>query len=220
MREVNEKYAKNDENSEETVVFNEFIEEVLSLVPEPIANRYRTLPAQAYSQDERTLRTLLNPSEQQRMLRTRLWQLLNERLGVPGAPRISEGELCRGVCNTEYLTTYSSNPYVVAWLVCPTLDYNTRVESLLESAYDRMREILEVPLYTEKGEVDAKAANLLLQVTKILDLRARGNYTERIEQKTLNVSATAKEARALFGGEVLSLEQIEERIKLLEGGKG
>lgn len=65
-----------------------------------------------------------------------------------------------------------------------------------------------------------KVANLILQVAKMTDMRSRGGYVERIEQKTLNVNASAREAQAMFGGkEVLSLDQIEERIKLLEGKK-
>lgn len=223
MREVNENHQKQsffNQNSEEIVVFNDFIEEVLSLVPEGLADSYRGLPRKAFEQDEKTLRTLLNPSEQQQMLRTRLWQLLNERLGFQGAPRISTSELCRGVSNTDYLERIYTLPYAVAWLLCPTLNYETRVESLLERSYDRMREILDLPLKDDNGAVDMKVANLILQVAKMTDMRSRGGYVERIEQKTLNVNASAREAQAMFGGkEVLSLDQIEERIKLLEGKK-
>lgn len=223
MRDVTNS-AENDEKSgqsgTESVVFNDFMEEVLNLIPIQLANKYRSLPLQAVEQDEKTLRTMLNPSEQQQMLRTRLWQLLNERLGIPGAPVISSAELCRGVSNVEYLERAYTLPYLVAWLLCPTLNYETRVETLVEKSYDKMREILELPLIDQEGKVDVKVANLVMQVAKMVDMRARGNYTERIEQKSLTVNATAKEAQALLGGkEVLTLEQIEERIKLLEGGK-
>lgn len=224
MRDVTnsgENVQKESRIEQESVIFNEFMEEVLSLLPDALANSYRSLPLKAIEQDERTLRTILNPSEQQQMLRTRLWQLLNERLGYPGAPKISSSDLCRGVSNVEYLERAYSLPYLVAWLLCPTLNYETRVETLVEKSYDRMREILELPLMGDDGKVDVKIANLILQVAKMTDMRAKGNYTERVEQKSLTVNATAREAQALFGGkEVLTLEQIEERIKLLEGGKG
>lgn len=223
MRDVTnsaENEEKSGQSGTESVIFNDFMEEVLSLIPTQLANKYRSLPLQAVEQDEKTLRTLLNPSEQQQMLRTRLWQLLNERLGIPGAPQISSAELCRGVSNVEYLERAYTLPYLVAWLLCPTLNYETRVETLVEKSYDKMREILELPLMDADGKVDTKVANLVMQVAKMVDMRARGNYTERIEQKSLTVNATAKEAQALLGGkEVLTLEQIEERIKLLEGGK-
>jgi hypothetical protein len=223
MREVNKNYQNesySSQNGEETVIFNEFMEEVLSLVPEALADSYRTLPRKAFEQDERTLRTILNPSEQQQMLRTKLWQILNERLGISGAPRISISEICRGVSNTDYLERICTLPYVVAWLLCPTLNYETRVEALVEKSYDRMSEILDLPIKDNTGAVDMKVANLVLQVAKMIDMRSRGGYVERIEQKTLNVNASAKEAQAMFGGkEILSLDQIEERIKMLETGK-
>lgn len=216
MRNVTpEIVAEQDERKEE------YLKSIINLFPEPLASTYAHIDPEYLAQAEVSIRTLLKPTEQMEALRSRLWTLIKDRTTTPDPARIQLSEMAQGIAPMKYVEQVLQLPLMAAWCGIPTMDYETRIEAMLDRAYFKLKEILELPLVDSHGRLDTKAANLIIQVAKMVDLRSRGNYTERIESKTLNVNTNAKEAQRLFGGngKVLSLEEIDEQIKLLEQGK-
>lgn len=198
---------------------SDYIKATLELFPEPLATNYSLLPAEIIQQSEVTLKTLLSPSHQMEAIRSRLWMLIKERTKHNNSSRIQLSELAAGIAPLKYVEKCFEKQYMVAWCGVPTMDYNTRIEALLDKSYRRLNEILDTPLMDDKGKVDIKVAHLIIQVAKMVDLRSQGNYTERIESKTLQVNASAEQAQHLFQEKALSLEEINKRIALLEEGK-
>ncbi len=213
MRDVSPEYIdriKKDSNA--------YMDKIKSIMPETLASAIDQLDSGYLDQSETTLRTLLMPKPQQEAIRSRLWTLINERQRMADPPRIQLSELASGVGSINFVLSCFDTPLMVAWCAVPTMDYDTRIEAMLDTAYGKMKEILDMPLKDEYGKVDKSVAALILQVAKMVDLRSKGNYVERVEQKTLQVNASAKEAQQLLGLPVdATVEQIEERIKLLEG---
>lgn len=194
-----------------------YMQSILDLLPEPLASAYPQLPNELTNQSEVTLKTLLNPNNQMEAIRTRIWILVKSRAASRDTARIDLSEIATGIAPISYVEMVLAQQYMVAWCGCPTIDYDTRVESLLNKAYDKLQRILDFPLTDANGEVNTKSANLVIQVAKMLDLRSKGSYIERIEQKTFQVNTTATEARELFRKNAdLSLDEIESKIKSLE----
>lgn len=198
---------------------NDFMKTVVELFPEPLASNYLQLETSILEQSEVTIKTLLgNITPQMEAIRTRLWQLVSERMKFKDVSRIQLSEVAHGIAPIKYLEQVFARQYYVAWCGVPTTDYKIRVDALLDKAFHRMNEILDLPIKDDKGKVDTKAAALILQVAKMVDMRSQGNYTERIEQKTLQVNTTAEEARKIFSEEqALSLEEINKKLAQLEG---
>jgi hypothetical protein len=69
-------------------------------------------------------------------------------------------------------------------------------------ALERVKAILDAPMYTRRLDkdgnevgspvLDTKAAGLMLKAYQLLDVRLRGGYTQRIEQKSLSVKMHGK----------------------------
>lgn len=215
MRDVTPEVVETDDKRH-----SEYLKSIVSLFPQVLANVYEDLDPKYLEQSEVTIRTLLKPTEQMEALRSRLWTLIKERTNIPDPPRIQLSEMAHGIAPLKYVESALQMPLMAAWCGIPTMDYETRIEAMLDRAYFKLKEILELPLLDDRGKLDMKAASLIIQVAKMVDLRSRGNYTERIESKTLQVNASASEAQKMFGKDPsLTLEQIEDKIAQLEGGK-
>lgn len=196
------------------------MEEILQLFPENLEKNYRLLEEEILQQSETTIRTLLSPSHQMEAVRTRLWALIKARHYQKDIARIQLSEIAAGIAPLGYIEQIFTKKYMVAWCGCPPIDYDTRIEALLDKAYDKLQRILEFPLSDADGRIDAKAANLVIQVAKMIDLRSKGGYLERVEQKTFQVNSTVEEAKQLFRtNEKLSIEELDQKIKALERGE-
>lgn len=193
--------------------------EVLKYLPAVGRDTYRDIPAKWFYYTEEEMRGHLNPSEQMSMIRTRFWDLVRERQLLHVDTEITIQELARGICSPQYVNNLLASQFrYVGWLMSPSPDYETRVSSLLDRGYDRVREIFDLPLYSEDGKVDTKTANLILSSVKMLDQRKHGAYLQRIEEKSLQVHTSVEEAKKnSLIGKALTVEELEHRIKELEG---
>ena len=90
------------------------------------------------------------------------------------------------------------------------------MEEALAYGIERLREILELPMFDKKGRVDGKAAELILKTVALLDQRVKGSVVQRAEVRSLNVNmnsaASSLEQKQLMG----NVEEMEARMKFLE----
>jgi len=107
-----------------------------------------------------------------------------------------------GICSVEAYTRILRNNAYIAWILCPPADTVIALKETLNYGLDRIREILDLPLYKiesvrvgkddfeDREVVDEKVANLMLKAVAMVDLRLHGSYVQvqKIEQKTINVN--------------------------------
>jgi hypothetical protein len=107
-----------------------------------------------------------------------------------------------GICSKEYFDGQVENIESLAWILSPTTSYVNMLEESLNFGLERLREILEMPLYERKavkkktggGEVikdvpNVKLAALMVKVVEMLDNRVKGAIVKKIENKSVNVNA-------------------------------
>lgn len=196
---------------------NEY-ESLLGILPIQLEQAFRLVPKTLLEQDEVTLTTLCNPTEQMRMIRTRLWEKFPQYREKQ--TRLTIDTWTNGICYPEYLVNRANDNRFLAWVMTPLADYDNRITVLLEKGYQKMKEILDTPIIDPAtGKIDLKSAAMVLSVVKMLDMRKHGGYVQKIEEKSMQFHASAKDAKEIFGSEGLSLEQIEARIRELEGSQ-
>jgi hypothetical protein len=122
-----------------------------------------------------------------------------------------------GVCVRQYFySTYLKNAWKVAWLLCPPTNYVKKLEEALDFGIDRMRDILEMSPMDERGKPNVKLMELQTKITIALDQRAKGSYTQRIEQKSVNLQIGTSDKAVAQAALTGSMDEIQKRMKELE----
>lgn len=192
---------------------------VVNLLPEVVStlfveakNKYPKL----FSMEEKELHKALSnsgtpPSPTERRLRSAFW--LEYEAAVANERKMNTNAVYGMVCTYDvFVGLYTRSPSRVAWLLCPPTNYQTMVESLLYLGMEQLEKVLELPIVDAKGKVNVKLGELQAKIVTMLDMRAKGGITQRVEQKSLhlNVSTTQKELAQM------SVADMEKRIKELE----
>lgn len=128
------------------------------------------------------------------VLRYRIWYAYDQAMANDVPLQIAT--LFSGVMTWEaFQSYYSGKPEKVAWLMCPPVSYEASMREALGFSTREMRDILELP----NMEIDSKTGNskpnirlmeLKAKIHAMLDMRQNGNFTQRIEQKTLTINAS------------------------------
>lgn len=149
-------------------------------------------------------------------LRFRLWDRFGEALDQKEVKQLTINAVVSGICSRQYFdSAVLRNPLITAWLVTPPVSYEEAAREALDLGVTRLREVLEFPLWDDRGRPDVKVAKLHLEVTKMLDARVKGSPTQHhsITQKNLNVNTSAKEVKEILENE--SMEELEKKLKML-----
>lgn len=199
---------------------------IYQYIPEEFLDRWTSVPAAYYSQDDVTLHTLLKPTDIMVLLRKRFQEMVQARVEGRSHGRIHIEAWCIGICVVPYLVDLVESERgskFMAWCSIPSLSYDDRVDTLVQRAFTRLEEIIGLPfeeeLIDKNGDYHGKKVsqaniNLFLKAFQMLDMRSRGQYTQRVEQKTMQVTGSMKDA-ALLG---MNAEELDRRLAELEGG--
>lgn len=118
-----------------------------------------------------------------------------------------------GVCSSEYFyQVVIRKPEKVAWMLCPPASYTKAMEEALTFGIEKLRDILEFPLYNKKGEPDTKVGELILKAVEKLDIRQKGAIIQRVQTMNLHKHVSAPAAPEPQE----SMEEVDERLKHLE----
>lgn len=109
-----------------------------------------------------------------------------------------------------YLVRVLKDVTKLACILCPPRSYELFLEEGLMSGMKRLREIIDMPMYTDEGKPDHKAMEVVLKAVAFLDMRKHGG----IVQKQLQVTMTKNSQQKLV--ETASLEEIDAKIRELE----
>jgi len=196
---------------------------ILNLVPDTFRMALIAASAaqpQYFGLDERTLWKLLRshraePTQVDNQLRVKFWleyECANEERRKMNLLRVYSG-----ICSHAYFyTRLVHSPGKLAWIITHPMNYEAKLEESLSYAVERMRDYLEIDIEEYPHAQRIKLMELQAKIYAMLDMRKRGAYTQKIEQKnmSLNVSTTAKELSQVMAND--TMEQLDLKIKELE----
>lgn len=111
---------------------------------------------------------------------------------------------------------FATNPKRLAWMLTPPLDYALSMEEALLHGVDRIREILDMPLYNKAGAPDPKVAGVIIEAVKVLDTRVKGAVIQKIAQTNLHVNVDKSTRGARFNEAPEDMETLNKRLGELE----
>lgn len=91
-------------------------------------------------------------------------------------------------CSRVYWHKILEEPKSLAYILIPPASYLATTEELSARGLKRIRDILSLPIKRPNGEVDTRAAEVILKAVMFLDMRLKGGFTHRSEQISLNVN--------------------------------
>ncbi len=212
---------------------------LLELCPPPVREAMEKLDTKFYKISELQLRKLANPSAEIARLRMSFW---DEYLRASAEKRkMDVRSITRGVCSHNYFyEVILQNENWVGYITTPPADYQLAIREMLELSWDRIREVLLLPI-TEKVSVRRTIKNEdgkiemhidlvekpntsliaeIRQITNMLDLRVKGAIMQKMQitQKNLNVNMNADDPNIFLADATMAqLEAMEKKITRMRG---
>lgn len=170
-----------------------------TILPNPLADRVRSLPHALLIQDEITLTTLVDPTPQQTRVKLQFWE--EYEAAVKQNRHLVLGNIIFGVCTREYLVEFVQSARNIAWLITPKPSYKLRIAELIDKGLDQIATIFDLPIpganrkpleEPPKPEDVVRIYRLKMDALKMLDMRKHGGYTQRTEARILqkNINET------------------------------
>jgi hypothetical protein len=197
---------------------------MINLVPGAVQDAMLAAHAAApdlFGLDEQRLYRVLRergeqPTATDNRLRILFWREYD--IAQQSGKKISMGAVWGPICHQNYFySTYLKRPSCVAWLLTMPVAYETKIKEMLEFSLGQMREILEMDNIDAKGRPNVKLMELKAKIHALVELRERGAVVQKVEQKSLSVSTTATAKELADMTRENSMEDIDRRIKELEG---
>lgn len=154
----------------------------------------------------------LSPTPAYNMLRSKFWTEYERHYMDRGSFKMER--VFSGVCSMSTFYKMLKNPASVAWILCKPSDYVEIADEALMFSLKELRKILALPIMNAKGVINKSVLENKIKIFALLDARKHGAFMQRLEQKTLNISADAKDVKEAL--ENMSSEDIDARIKQLE----
>jgi hypothetical protein len=187
---------------------------LVNVVRPEIREKISRVPADLFSLTEEELERR-SPKGQftwvDRRLRVSWWQEYTR--ATENHPRMMKmTEVVDGICSRNYFYDHVLADKVrLAFILTPPSNYTVATEEALLRAVDRVREILDFPLYDEQGRPQPKNAEVVIKAFMLLDQRVKGAVIQRIEQKNLNLNV-GKQASTT---DTLTDEEAEKKLSEL-----
>ena len=151
-------------------------------------------------------------------IRLAFWDEYNAAIAEDRVMRIDQFVV--KVTNIAYFyRIFLQNKYKVIFLLQPPGSYKINMRELLHFGLNRMREIISLPLMDKKGQPNVHLIREMIKIFALADARVQGAVKQTIDinQKSLNVDMTLKEARKLSEGGSNPVDALDAEIKRLEG---
>lgn len=201
------------------IFFEEDPYSVIRLVSDSFRRAMLEIPEEWRGYQEGDIRTKHKITPTLNQLRLSFW-LEYERCRAQMVPRMCMTNVfCAIVPEETFYQKILRDYRSVAWIITPPVSYTVRLEEMLHLGYERIREMLEAPLFDERtGKLDTAAAKLVLQATMMIDMRLKGGIVQKLEHKniSLNVNMKTGSQNVMHADQNLRLEEIEEELRRLE----
>lgn len=215
---------------------------LMALVPRSLADAIQNLEPKFLGLSEGELRALAKPSAEVSRLRLNFWDEYERAVSQQRGMRLDS--IMKGVCNKAYFyEKILHNQKWLAYVTIPPADYSLAIREMLELGWDRVREVLLLPI-TEKVSVKKTVENPLTgkyevqyeiedrpntrligeinKMVSMLDLRVKGAIVQKmqIDQRNLNynVDGTVQESSPFLADATMGqLDAMEKKIARLRG---
>lgn len=123
-----------------------------------------------------------------------------------------------GICAEEYWYRLLKLQEFVAFLITPPTQYTIRMQEAVSYGFERLREILDLPLIDEAGKAIPRNADLILKTTLALDMRHNGAVAQKlqIENKTISMSLKGSVQDSEAAAQHMTMEELEKQITRLQ----
>lgn len=203
---------------------------VINLLPDSFREAVKDLAFERpeyLNQDERTLARLyreqrdaglitkdaavMGPMENR--LRVAFWLEYNRAQDNRAKMRLEN--ICAGLCTRAYFENeILRRKTKLAWVLTPPISYTNAMEEALIYGVEKIRDILDVELKDSKGQVNVKAAEVLLKTIQFLDQRVKGAIVQKVDTRSLVVHANTDSKPK--GSEPVTLESVQKELASLE----
>ncbi len=171
------------------------------------------LPEDLLDMSEAELKAKAHPTPGDYALRVSFWREF-ERVMWKGHGKIASASIYAGIVSDSYFyNKFLTNKYKFAWMIRPSQTYQKEMDAILYRCTERLWELIEIPLQNKRGQLDSKAAEVLLKTIAQVENRVKGMAVQRSEKKNLNVNVVTR-TKAVQGSE--SMDSLDARIKELE----
>lgn len=136
-------------------------------------------------------RTGYSPTPTENRLRMGFWQEY-EQAAREDRPMVLANVYSIVCGQSTFERVFYKTPERMAFLLSKPASYAAIVEETLIQGMKRLRSILELPDVDSKGRPIPKMLEIKMKITAMMDFRIHGAPTQKIEQKTLNLTATLK----------------------------
>lgn len=193
---------------------------LINLVPEAVQNAIMRLPESYVDRSEGELRTIFlernwAPETIDDRLRIMFWKEYER--AQTNLNKMHMSHVYMGICSRDYFYVVLQNKERVAWLLCPPIDYMIAAEEALIYGINQLRDILSLSHRTVTGGIDQKAAQVKVEIVKLLDNRVKGAVVQTTKNLNVNVHANAdkKEAPRTDADLDKRLQELEQSLKEL-----
>lgn len=123
--------------------------------------------------------------------------------------------ICKRIVDPHHFRKLIATDWYIKFLVTPPMDYSVATQEALMFGIHRLREILELPLYKENGDVNGAIVDKIIRTVAFLDLRVKGGITQRHEVKQLNFNLHADAGKVEADMVEMAPQDIEKRLEKL-----
>jgi len=187
---------------------------LISIVPPSVKEAMLRVPRHYVNMLEGQLYVQAGKAPVHSVLRMNFWQEYDNAQAE--LRKMMLKNIVRRFCGFDTFLVYLKQPYFVAYMLKPPLDYVALTTEALNFGLGRLREILELPLLDAKGRPNAKVIESVIRATAFLDLRVRGGITQRHEVKQLNFNLNSDVSKVEGDMQALTVEEIDRKIKKLK----
>lgn len=163
---------------------------IINIAPNWMSNLIEAMPAEILEMDFHKLKNQVQPDVFDERIRLAFWneyhlaqsKLTNMNMSnVYGSVGISQSLLVKTL----------SNSYKLAYVLTPPADVALTLQETMNFGIEQLRQILAMPHIDQRGNLDARAADVKFKITQDLINRVRGQTIQRVEVKSQNVNLNA-----------------------------
>lgn len=141
-------------------------------------------------------------------MRVRFWEYLNQ--AVDKGTKISIHRLVDGVLTRAGFYDLLNNPVRCAYLFTKPQNFMVENIILLDKAKDRIEQILDLPIFDEKGKPIGAVITAKIKMFSLLSDRVHGKSIERIQQHQMIEQKKTETPK--------TMKEIEAELKSLQSG--
>ncbi len=118
-------------------------------------------------------------------LRMSFW-IEHDRVIATRTEKMNMAQLYLGVCSQAHFYEILKDHLKVAFILTRPVEYEVVMNGLLNLATRKIKDVLNIPIYKDNGTLqDPKVIELVLKASAMVELRTKGNYVQRTENKSL-----------------------------------